>query len=119
MTEVGLRFKRAGEAVLAGRWELATYDVNELEEVFEDDLFTSKWMGHAAISRLAHGFTATSIPELRDSVRRRDRPGFESAIAHAARACNECHRATQMAFIEVPEALGANVPMLAPASPAP
>ena len=38
MSEVARRFDRAGRAVEAGRWDLADYDLGEIEEVFEQDI---------------------------------------------------------------------------------
>jgi hypothetical protein len=38
MAEVGRRFERAGQAVVAGRWEMAGYDIGEIGELFEDDI---------------------------------------------------------------------------------
>jgi hypothetical protein len=112
MLEIGLRFERAGRAVAAARWELARYDITELGEVFEDDLFASKWMGNADVARLGRSFRASSIPTLGTAVGSRDRDRSAQAFAEAARACNACHVAAGMAFIEIPEAIGANVPAI-------
>ena len=112
MLEVGMRFERAGRAVLNERWELAAYDVDELEEIFEDDLFRSKWMGNTEVARLAREFTARSIPALRGAVRGHDHTSTVSAAADAARSCNACHRAAGLPFIQISESLGASVPVL-------
>ena len=38
MPEVGRHFERAGRAASAHRWELAQYDIDELQEIFEQDV---------------------------------------------------------------------------------
>jgi cytochrome c553 len=112
MIEVAMRFERAGRAVLANRWGLASYDLTELGEVFDDDLIASKWMGNAEVARLAHRFDADALLPLRDAVRAKDGAASEAAFAAAATACNACHRAAGMAFIEIPSTLGSSVPAI-------
>ncbi len=113
MLEVGMRFEQAGHAMLADRWDFAGYEMEELQEIFEDDVLTSKWMKNPEVARLAHQFTTRSIPALRAVVQGHDRPRSVAAVADAARACNDCHRAAGMAFIKISESLGASVPMIA------
>ncbi|MCB9572485.1 MAG: hypothetical protein H6709_10395 [Kofleriaceae bacterium] len=116
MAEVGRRFERAGRAVIAGRWDLADYDLGELGEVFDDDL------RHAARPEDVPSdpqpaiaeFAATALPRLQAAVRAHDRAGYDAAVAAAAQACNACHEASAKAFIVVPSATGAAVPELSP-----
>jgi hypothetical protein len=117
MDETGQRFARAGRAVLAGRWELAGYDLHELDEIFSDDLASSSWHGKPALAQLAKRFEGHEVAELAAAVRAHDRAAYEHAVADAARACNGCHRAAEMAYIEIPESLGAEVPNIEPPAP--
>ena len=110
MDEAGMRFGRAGRAVLSGRYELAGYDLHELDEIFSDDLATSTWHGKAKLADLARTFASERIPALRAAVTAHDRAGYERAAADAARACNDCHKAADQAYIEISPALGAEVP---------
>ncbi len=105
-----MRFGRAGRAVLAGRWELAGYDLHELDEIFSDDLSTSGWHGKPQLADLAKTFQAQRITALRTAANAHDRAAYEHAVADAARACNECHKAADMAYIEISATLGAEVP---------
>ena len=111
MVETAMRFQRAGRAVLAGRWELAAYDIHELEEVFGEDLAASPWQGNPKLPALAHAFH-TDLVALRDAARAHDRTAFETAVAHAAQSCNGCHKSADMAYIEIPTLLGEEVPVI-------
>jgi hypothetical protein len=112
MDEAGRRFQRAGRAVIAGRWELAAYDLHELDEIFEEDLAGSSWHGKPELSRFAKQFHGRELAELRTAVLAHDRTSFEHAAANAARACNECHRRAEEAYIEISETVGADVPAI-------
>lgn len=114
MAEIGTRFTRAGRAVLADRWGLANYDVVELGEVVEHDWTDASWKGNQQVEKAARDFASTTFPSLQMIVRGHDRAAAATAFATAARACNACHRAAGVDFIEVPEALGAESPALAP-----
>ncbi len=112
MGEAGQRFNRVGRAVLAGRWELATYDLKELDEIFGEDLAASSWLGKPKLSELAHQFQSRELAAIRTAVHAKDRDASQQAVAQAARACNECHKAADMGYIEISEALGAEVPVV-------
>lgn len=114
MLEVGIRFERAGKAALALRWDLASYDLVEIGEVFEADFATAKWLANADAPRLLRKFTDETVPALQQAAKRRDPDAFKLAVAAAARACNECHRATGKTFLEISETLGAPVPTVGP-----
>lgn len=114
MAEIGARFSRAGRAVLADRWGLANYDVAELGEAIVHDWTDASWKGNQEVEKDARDFATTTFPNLQRTVRGRDRAAAATAFAEAARACNACHRAAAVDFIEVPEALGADSPSLAP-----
>ena len=114
MAEVGSRFTRAGRAVLAGNWGLANYDIAELGEVVEHDWTDDSWKGNQTVEKQAREFATTMFPKLQMTVRGRDPSAVAAAFADAARACNACHHAAGYDYIEVPEALGAESPVLAP-----
>lgn len=105
-----MRFGRAGRAVLSGRWDLAGYDLHELDEIFVDDLASSGWHGKPKLADLARTFQAERITALRAAATSHDRAAYERAAADAAHACNECHKAADQAYIEISPALGAEVP---------
>lgn len=114
MAELGTRFERAGKAVLANRWDLANYDIAELGEVVEHDWTPASWKGNDKVADLANAFATRTLPALQMTVRGRDRDAAARVFADTARACNGCHQAAGVGFIEVPEALGAASPVLDP-----
>jgi cytochrome c556 len=119
MSEIGRRFERAGRAVAAGRWDLAGYDLDELGEVFAEDLPHAERPGDVPIdpAPMAAAFAANSLPALVKAVETKDRAAFDGAFARAAAACNACHASTNKAFIEVAPTVGSEVPALATTTP--
>jgi len=117
MSEVGRRFERAGRAAKAGRWELARYDLDELDEIFEDDVPHAATPPdvHADLQGLAHAFAVAHPPALRRAAAAHDGAAFEAAFRDAATACNACHAAAHRAFVEVPTTWGEPVPVVTPA----
>jgi len=116
MAEVGRRLERSGRSVQAGRWELAGYDIGELEEVFEGEIavFDSPDSMPIDIGKVAAGFARTELPLLREAIEHRNRAEFETAFARTTESCNGCHRAANHPFIEIPSTLGEPIPRQSP-----
>jgi hypothetical protein len=112
MDEVGRRFRRASRAVKADRWDLAVYDLHELDEVFEEDLKDSKWGGKPQLAKLADAMQAHQLAALHAAVTAHDHAAFATAVADAAKACHDCHKQAEMQYIEVSAEVGAEVPVL-------
>lgn len=116
MSEVGRRFELLGRAAVARRWELAAFELHELEEVFEE-LRTAELphqKGDADLRGLEEAFINTYPPELKAALSARDSAVFTEAFGNAAATCNGCHKASAHGFIEVPAEPGAAVPRLDP-----
>ncbi len=120
MAEVGHRFERVGRAGQAGQWELAAYDLTELEEVFEGDVPSAVVPEDvpADVHALSQTFAESSLPPLAQAVASRDAAAFSLAFAATGAACNECHATADHGFILIPTEPGLSVPMILPA-PAP
>jgi mono/diheme cytochrome c family protein len=117
MSDVGRRFELAGRAAAANRFELAAFEVGELQELFEGDLPRAELPKEGpseALPSLAEAFLKTSPPDLAKAAAQRDRAAFAAAFERAAGTCNGCHKASGHGFIEVPSALGRSVPDLEP-----
>lgn len=112
MAETGARFERIGRAGLAGRWELASYDLDELGEIFKEDLAGSSWQGNDQLPAIAKRFESRELAALDAAIHARDRAAFDRAVAQAAATCNECHRAAQKPYIEISATPGSEVPVL-------
>jgi hypothetical protein len=117
MAEVARRFEIAGRAANANRYELAEFEVGELEELFESDVPNAELPKEgptAHIPAVAKAFLQTNAPELKKAAASRDRAAFALAFQHTAAACNACHKASDKAFLQVPSEPGKTVPDLDP-----
>jgi hypothetical protein len=117
MAQVGRRFEIAGRAAEAGRFELADFEVGELQELFESDVphaALPKEGPTAHIPTMTRAFLKVGLPELKQAAARKDRAAFVEEFGHAAAVCNGCHQASAKGFIEVPSEPGKGVPSLEP-----
>jgi hypothetical protein len=117
MLQVAHRFEYAGRAATANRWELASFEVGELEELFENDVphaSLPKEGPTAQIPGLAKTFLQTIPPELEKAAAAKDRIAFAAAFQHASAMCNACHQSAEKGFIQVPSVPGQSVPVLDP-----
>ena len=117
MVEVARRFEIAGKASTVNRFELAEFEVGEIEEVFECDVPHAELPKEgptAHIVPMAKAFLETNVPDLKKAAASHDRKTFDAAFARTAAACNGCHQASQKAFIQVPNVVGKSVPDLDP-----
>ncbi len=117
MVQVGRRFEIAGRAAGANRFDLAAFEVGEIEEMFEGDVPSAEMPKEgptAHIPAMAKAFLDGNAPALRKAAAARDRAAFTAAFARAAAACNACHQASEKAFIQVPTEPGKAVPDLEP-----
>jgi len=117
MVNVGHRFEVAGRAMVAGRYELAEFEVGEIEEAFEDDVPHAELPKEgptAQIRPMAENFLKTNVPELKKAAASKNVAAFQTAFEHTAGACNVCHLAAQKGFIQIPTVPGRPVPELSP-----
>jgi predicted secreted protein len=117
MVEVGHRFETAGRAMNANRFELADFEIGELEELFEDDVPNAELPKEgptAHIPKVAKGFLETNVPELKKAAAARDKAAFADAFSRAASICTACHQAAEKGFIQVPSEPGKAVPNVDP-----
>lgn len=117
MVDVGRRFELLGRAASGRRFELAEYQLGELEEVFVQALprAVPPREGHPELlPELARAFAATTVADLRRSLAARDAKELDAGFARTATACNRCHQASGHGFIEVPTTPGRSIPNLDP-----
>lgn len=113
MADVARRFELLGLAAIAGRYELAEYQLGEIEEQFTETLphALPPREGHPEVlPAMASAFTQTTIADLRRGLAARDRTQFDAAFERAATACNGCHQASGHGFIDVPTSPGRSIP---------
>jgi hypothetical protein len=117
MVQVGRRFELVGRAAAANRFELAEFEVGELEELFEDDVPNAELPKEgptAHIPALAQGFLKTNLPEMKKAAAAKAAVEFQDTFRRAASSCNACHQASAKGFIQIPTAPGKPVPDLDP-----
>jgi cytochrome c553 len=117
MVQVGRRFEVAGRAAAAGRFELANFEIGELEELFQNDVPRASFPKEgptAHIRSVADAFLRSAPPELKKAAAASDPAAFAQAFQRAAAMCNACHQASAKAFIQVPFVPGRSVPELDP-----
>lgn len=123
MTEVGRRFERIGRAGAAGNWDLAAYDADELDEVFEEDF--PRAIAPPAVHATGTTFGDSQLHALHDAIDGHDDATFRRVFAETAAQCNACHELGERGMIRVPTEPGQSVPVIepviapAPAAPAP
>jgi cytochrome c553 len=121
MAEVARRFELFGRATSAGRFELAEYQLGEIEELFVETLphAMPPREGHPEVlNAMASAFAQSTVVDLRRGMATRDGPQVTAAFERAATACNACHQASGHGFIEVPTLPGRSIPNLDPLPPA-
>jgi hypothetical protein len=122
MVEVGQRFERAGRAASAGRFDLAGYEVDELGEVFGEELPRAELPKEgptASLPAMAAAFAKTYPERLKAAVAAHDLDRFRTAFRETSVSCNACHQVSGHGFIEIPDALDKAVPNLDPVAPHP
>ena len=116
MDEIARRLERLGRAGLAGRWELARYEVEELGETFEDVERTPlpEDVAELNVKEFIEPLVGTALPALDSALVRQDPAAFRDAFAGVAKRCNNCHRAAGRTFVEIPGEPGVDIPALTP-----
>lgn len=115
MLQIGHRLELAGRAARVGRWELATYEVEELREVYEGPLLEAPAPDeiHARIEP----FIDSCLAPLEEAARARDMARFEREFATTTIGCNACHATANVPFIEIPSELEVEIPRMTPLAP--
>lgn len=121
MVEVGHRFESAGRAAEAENWGFATYQVQEILEMFQLDMRRALLPGDCddAVADQMYENLLDQLPVMHEAGENENAAGFREHFATASGYCNGCHAGCNVAFIRVPSAMGAEVPMIATPAPEP
>lgn len=117
MADVGRRFELAGRAATANRFELAAFEVDEMQELFEKDLPQAELPKEGpttVLPGMADAFAKTHPPDLIKAANAKNARAFAEAFQRAAATCNGCHQASGHAFIQISPVPGKPVPDLDP-----
>ncbi len=117
MAEVGRRWELAGRAATANRFELAAFEIGEIEELFTEELARAelpKEGPSAQLPALASAWLSAHPKALEQAADKRDGAAFAAEFARASATCNACHKASDHGFLEIPTVAGLGVPSLDP-----
>ncbi len=97
-----MRHEKLWYAGAADNWDLAQYELDELGEGFEDAVaYHPKFKNDARIADLLPRFVTAPLEGLGKAVKAQDKAKFVQAFDGLTEACNGCHAATGMGFIEI------------------
>lgn len=87
----------AGEA---RNWDLASYELDELEEGFADVVryHPTHKDSPLPLSELVPKIMSQPVDSLRQAIESKDGTGFEKSFDDLTAACNSCHQATRFGF---------------------
>jgi len=94
MTLQQLRHIKLWFAGRAGNWELADYEIGELNEGFED---VNKLLGGDTVEKMV----GDPIKALQKAIADKNRAAFTSAFDKLSAGCNNCHRTLDHGFIVI------------------
>jgi len=103
MSATQMRHLKLWYAGQAANWELASYEVDELEEGFADAVryHPTHKQSPRPLTALVPEFTSGPIEALRTAIAREDRAAFVLAHDALTEGCNGCHVATEFSFNKV------------------
>jgi len=84
-------------AARAARWELAAYQADELEENL-----TQAARAGGPYAQSLEDYRKESLQPLRQAIASQQAEQVRTAFQAAVEGCNDCHKATQHAFITIP-----------------
>lgn len=104
MTEIGARFDRLRQAIVARDADRARYELRQITTLFNRDLLMSEPPRNLPGMDLDPGrrkFVADTLPALEDPLATKDWKRATEAFQSAVAACKDCHQTTGVAFIEI------------------
>ena len=100
MTLTQMRHAKLWLAGQVENWPLASYELDELEEGFDDavEYHPTHKDSRVLIKDVLPAMTAAPIQALRSAVEDKDSTRFAQAFDALTAACNSCHQATDFGF---------------------
>ena len=94
----------------AGNWELASYELDELKEGFDDVMTYAPVHDGVRLAPLVKTVTDGAIPELAKAIAARDGGRFATAFDALTGGCNACHQSAKRGFIAIQRPSGLPYP---------
>ena len=101
MTTIQLHAGKLWFATKAANWELAAYELHELEETMEAVTKSNVEKNGVKISNVMDAVLQTQIVQLEKSIKQKNQTEFQSAYDETLSACNGCHTESGHRFIQI------------------
>jgi hypothetical protein len=101
MTTIQLHAAKLWFAAKASNWELATYELHELEETMEAARKLNIEKNGVKISNVLDAVLQTQIAQLEESIKRKNQIDFQKSYDETLSACNGCHTEAGYKFIQI------------------
>jgi hypothetical protein len=101
MTTIQLHAGKLWFAAKAANWELATYELQELEEAMEAAKKLNAEKNGVKISNVLDAVLRTQIAQLEESIKRKNQTEFQKSYDETLSACNGCHMESGHKFIQI------------------
>jgi hypothetical protein len=90
----------------AGNWELASFELKELEEGFQDARDFQPLHEKVDVKSLLDSILPPVMKPLHESIEKADKQLFAKGFEALSSACNGCHQAANVPVIEIVEPTG-------------
>lgn len=87
----------------AGNWELASFELKELEEGFDDAQEFTPMHDKIDVKSLFESILPPVTKPLHESIEKADKERFSAGFEALTSACNGCHQAADVPFLEIVE----------------
>ncbi|HEY7553747.1 MAG TPA: hypothetical protein VIH18_02985 [Candidatus Binatia bacterium] len=101
MTTIQLHAGKLWFAARASNWELAAYELHELEETMEAVKKLNVEKNGVKISNVMDAVLQTQIARLEKSIKQKNPSEFQNAYDETLSACNGCHTESGHKFIQI------------------
>ena len=94
----------------AGNWELAEYEIDELNEVLQNAAKHVPDYKGIPVGKMIESLAAAPIEEVEKTIKAKDRVRFAAAYDKLTAACNSCHQSANRPFIVIQRPSGSAFP---------
>jgi hypothetical protein len=101
MTTIQLHAAKLWFAAKANNWELAAYELHELEETMETVKKLNVEKNGVKISNVMDAVLKTQIAQLEDTIKTKNQSQFQKSYDETLSACNGCHTESGHRFIQI------------------
>jgi hypothetical protein len=101
MTTIQLHAGKLWFAAKAGNWELAAYEIHELEETMESVKKLNVEKNGVKITGVMDSVLKTQIAQMEETIKRKSPVEFQKAYDETLSACNGCHTESGHRFIRI------------------